>query len=713
MLRNFTAVDIVRSVEASLLLSLVLFIPGYVVGWLSNVFNFRDRPLAAQLTLSTPLAVAVVPVLIFLLGGNQKVLWTLLAASWLGFAFLIRSVWQRGSQIRQPRVPGVVWIGGTLILSWAFVAIASLVDLQFKGLLYFSTTAYDYSTRTEFTAAAARSIPPLNPFFAGTPPMLLRYHYFWMLVCSLATRLGNVDSRQAMYGGTVWAGIALMSLIGISLRFFVGDREHLARKSLIGCSLLLVTGLDILPTALVFVRSHLVTPDMEWWNEQITSWLDTLLWTPHHIMGLLACMMGLLIIRQPAGTKLQRAAAILIAGLAFASSVGLSVLATFTFALFVVFWLPLAAYRRWWDDVSGLLGAGAVGLVLALPYLRVVMGPGVDGTGGGGRFFTLAIRRFPLAIELINSTFSVTLRQNQSLLHLILFLLLPLNYFLELGFFFVVGALRIRSLRARSAQMTREEQTGWVIVGTSFLVGSFMRSTTIGSNDLGWRCFLQAQFVLLLWAALLVDEWWSSRRVSSPKVGTRRMAAFVGVLAVLGLVGTVYQASMLRMSPILQDAGLIGTEMAPWLDQDHQLGKRTYALRSVYDSLRTVLPSGAIVQYNPNATSFIPHQLYSGHGAAMGLPLCGAVFGGDVGRCLARMMPIVNLFMRPSQAASSGLDVMCREYGINAIVVDDLDPAWTDQNSWVWTRKPIFANDYARAFACGDPIVSAGLMHGQ
>jgi hypothetical protein len=440
MFWNLTAADIAGSVEATLLLSLVLFMPGYVVGWLSNVFDFRDRRFATQALLSTPLAVAVVPILIFLLGRNPKALWAVFGASWLGFAFLMRPMWRRWWRFRMRRVPRAVWIGGTFALAWAFVAIASLVDLQFTDLLYYSTTAFDYSTRTAFTAAAARTIPPINPFFAGGPAILLRYHYFWMLVCSLSTHLGKVDSREAMYGGTVWAGIALMSLVAISFRFFVNAREHLARKALIGCGLLLVTGLDILPTIYLYERYRLVNADMEWWNVQITSWVDALLWTPHHVMSVVACMVGLLVIRQPSRTKRQSAIAILIAGLAFASAAGLSILVTFTFALFVIFWVPLAAYRRWWDDVVGLLGAGAVGLIVALPYLKILTEPAVDGANRGGRFFVVAVRDFPVALNLIASTVQMS-PKNLPAPDLILLLLLPLNYFLELGFFFVVGAL--------------------------------------------------------------------------------------------------------------------------------------------------------------------------------------------------------------------------------------------------------------------------------
>jgi len=89
MLGNFTAADVVGTVEASLLLTLILFIPGYVVGWLSDAFAFRERRFALQLVLSTPLAVATSPIVVYLLGPYPKVLWTLFAASWFAFFFII------------------------------------------------------------------------------------------------------------------------------------------------------------------------------------------------------------------------------------------------------------------------------------------------------------------------------------------------------------------------------------------------------------------------------------------------------------------------------------------------------------------------------------------------------------------------------------------------------------------------------------------------
>jgi hypothetical protein len=695
VLGNFTATDVVGSVEASLLLILILFIPGYVTGWLTNAFNFRHRRLAIQSLLSTPLAVAVLPILVYGVGRYPKILWTIFGASWVGFLFLARPIWKRWKQIGISRVPRAVWIGCSFAITWAVIAIATLVDLQFKNRVYFSVPAFDYSLRTALTAAAARAIPPSNPFFASIPPVPLRYHYFWMLICSLVVRLGNVGARQAMYGGTVWAGIALMSLIAISVKFFLKVREHLARRALIGCALLLVTGLDILPTLYLYLHLHVLTPDMEWWNEQITSWVDALLWTPHHIMSLLACMVGFLLLRQPAASKLRRVTAILVAGLAFASSAGLSVLMTFTFATFVVLWLPYAVLRRWWDDVAGLLAAGTVALLLALPYLRSLLAPAVDSSAGSGRFVAPSIRAFPVPLYALASALHVPYAK----VSLLALPLLPVNYFLELGFFFLIGVLRIKSIRAGSTPMTRDEETGWMMVATSFFIGSFLRSTTLEGNDLGWRCFLMAQLVLLLWGVLLIDDWWSSGKFAL--AGKTLGLVFAGTLLTLGAIGTIYQAVMLRVYPILHDVGSVNPTTFQWLDQDRELGGRTYALRSVYDQLSITLPHKAIVQYNPYAPAYLPHLLYSGHDVAIGLPLCGAVLGGDVSGCNGRTESVAPLFEKPSLAEDASLDDVCRQYRIDVMLVDDVDPVWRQRDSWVWTRTPFLANDHVRAFKCG------------
>jgi hypothetical protein len=407
-------------------------------------------------------------------------------------------------------------------------------------------------------------------------------------------------------------------------------------------------------------------------------------------------MVGFLLLRQPAASKLQRATAILVAGFAFASSAGLSVLMTFTFATFVVLWLPYAVLRRWWDDVAGFLAAGAIALLVALPYLRSLLGPAAD-SSGGSHFVAPSIRPFPVPLYALASALHVPYAK----VSILALPLLPVNYFLELGFFFLVGVLRIKSIRAGSTPMTRNEETGWMMVATSFFIGSFMRSTTLEANDLGWRCFLMAQLVLLLWSVLLIDAWWSSERFA--QTSKNMGVVFAGTLLTLGAIGTIYQVGMLRVYPILHDIGNVNPKTFPWLDQDRELGERTYALRSVYDQLSIMLPREAIVQYNPDAPAYLPHQLYSRHDAAMGGALCGAVLGGEVYRCKDRTESVAPLFEKPSQAESASLDATCRNYRIDVMLVDDVDPVWGQRDSWVWTRTPFLANEHVRAFGCGAP----------
>jgi hypothetical protein len=94
--------------------------------------------------------------------------------------------------------------------------------------------------------------------------------------------------------------------------------------------------------------------------------------------------------------------------------------------------------------------------------------------------------------------------------------------------------------------------------------------------------------------------------------------------------------------------------------------------------------------------------LYLLRDAAVGLPLCGAVFGGDASQCRKRTEILQPLFENPTQAQGAGLDAICREYGISTMLIDDQDPVWKHHDSWAWTRTPILANDHARAFSCGD-----------
>ncbi len=79
-------------------------------------------------------------------------------------------------------------------------------------------------------------------------------------------------------------------------------------------------------------------------------------------------------------------------------------------------------------------------------------------------------------------------------------MLLPVNYFLEFGFFFAAGWLTWKEFRVKKRAATRQELAAFTMAGVSLAVCTLLKSGVIANNDLGWRGFLIAQFMLLIWA---------------------------------------------------------------------------------------------------------------------------------------------------------------------------------------------------------------------
>ena len=116
-----------------------------------------------------------------------------------------------------------------------------------------TTTAFDSSVRTEFIhAISATGIPPANPFFFPGHAQPLRYHYFWLILCSMVDVAGGafVGARHAWIGGVIWCGAGFMALVALFFRLIAyRGPETFRRRTLVGILLLGVTGLDILPNA--------------------------------------------------------------------------------------------------------------------------------------------------------------------------------------------------------------------------------------------------------------------------------------------------------------------------------------------------------------------------------------------------------------------------------------------------------------------------------
>lgn len=680
---NFTLVDTLGILKACFALAPILFAPGYLAGWSFNLFGFRQRRPVLQLALAVPLSIAISPIVSYLVARFlAPALWIFYAIAVIGCLLLLIG------QVRKAKPYAIshhIWIAFAVCGIWVAVAIGCLVDLQIRHALYSPLAAYDHSTRVAMTAAVVRHVPPSNPFFAH-PAVPLRYHYFWVLLCSLPLKVFDISARHLMYAGVVWCGIGLICTIALGLKFLVRTQTAIARKTLIGCALLGVTGLDILPTLYVAASQRTWLADMEWWNQvPITSWAASLLWVPHHVAALIACVVGFVLLRHDAVTTPKPIVPVLIAGVAFASAAGMSVYVTFTFAVAAGLWLLALVASKNWNEAAIFAGVGCVAAILAIAYLVNLSGP-----ASGNGFIGLGFRPFALHLHFAQQI-GVNIQAAPAVM-LANAIALPVNYAIELGVFFMIAVLRLRQVLRRTVPATPDEIAAWTLVMASFLIGTFLQSQTIATNDLGIRCFLPAQFVLLLWAAIFIDDTWFA--TAGGKTATRRtVVPALALLLVLGVCGTLYELFMVRMSPVLYDRwGVAGLD---WMDPDSQLGKRTYALRSVYESLNAQLPSSAVIQYNPATRNYVVDALYSFHDAAAGGMDCGAAFGGDPELCKQRVRRLVSVFQNREDVERA-----CRDYGIDVFVAKDTDPGWRDRSSWIWNQAPMLGNDYVRAFRC-------------
>jgi hypothetical protein len=683
----FALPDVVAILAAFGLFSLLTVLPGYALGWWLDVARFRQRTLRFRLAMSVPLAIALGPVLSFLLG-----LWLSLSAVWVMYAMLcagalVLTVRERKTLVRE-RLAGVGLVLGLMLL-WIAVAVLMLGDIQIGGRVYFPVSAFDYAVRSAFTASiAAWGLPAQSPFFFPGHAVALRYHYYWLILCALVSQAGGplVSARQAVIAGTLWSGIGLICLVPLYLRLLSARAAaDIARRSAIGIALLGVTGLDILPALLMIAlyRRGLVggmSPSVEWWNNQVDGWLYTMLWEPHYVASLVACLAGFLILweapRAP-GTPRKIVAGIA-AGLAFATAAGSGIYVAFVFAIFLAVWAAITIAKKWYGETALLAVAGVTAIVSSLPFLAGLRAPGV-----GGSFAVFTVRSFDLA-QLLLIRLGLD-RPWQIVLANAVFL--PVNYFLELGFFLAAGILVLRTFRAQRRSPTRQEWAAFAMATTSILVCTFLKSSVITNNDLGWRGFLIAQFILLLWAADLLAE--------PPAMPRGDWAVLMAMLA-LGAAGAIYDLAIGRFYPMLSDA-----QVAPkidWMAQDEKLGRRTLANREAYQWLRAHSPPRAIIQNNPDVvTQDTFYGIYADRRTLAEDAACATAFGGDPRECPPLVGRLNGLFAGRGQES---LESVCRSLPIDVVVAKDADPAWNERNSWAWSHAPLFANDFVRLFGC-------------
>ena len=305
---------------------------------------------------------------------------------------------------------------------------------------------------------------------------------------------------------------------------------------MIGITLIAVTGLDIVPTVYEFFRAHRITADMEWWDPvQITSWTDALIWVPHHVMALVACLIGFLALwnvrmvgENPYPKQTRRLPSGIFAAFAFAAAAGLSVYVTFAFAIFLLIWGFRLLAKRVYQDSFLYLGTACCTILFSIPYLHDLLahpatgtavgamatgavaagaaaaGAGATATGISGGPFALGLRVLP------NFLSTPVFLQERAILPSSIAGSVRGGHCLHPGIWSVrcdrLGSILAGPEKTKS-RLGEAEIASWFMLAVGMFVITFARSAVITSNDLAFRSAMIVQFVLLLWAAEFFDRW--------------------------------------------------------------------------------------------------------------------------------------------------------------------------------------------------------------
>jgi hypothetical protein len=719
----------------------VLLAPGYLLGWAVDLFEFRGWALRERLAWSVALSFAVTPLAAAMLGKYVTLnavcgVAGLCGLGWLGL--IARDPWARRVGMRWHPRRGWVW-GPGIAAAWAVFCFAELADIGVGSKLFLSVTIYDHALRTSFVDAVLRTgVPPANPLYwpghTGWAPM--RYYYFWYVLTAAAARLGQTTARQALIASVVWAGFGLAALVDLYCRYFLGDPlsqesvlstgggvsaaaaerpatvpppKMVAGRTLLALALLAVTGLDVIPAIVKALARMPADADMEWWSQaQVASWMDSVLWVPHHVAGLVACLLGFLLVwksKQQHGAGRWGCAGI--AGVGFASAFGLSTWVAVTFAMVMVVWL---VWGLGWEQHSRerlpvLIAAGAVAVLLLQPYIRelrsevsgaeTVAAHGADAAADAGRLLRFGVRHIidPGVLSAVPGFARLAQthpRLEDALAGLVL--LLP-GYIAELGFYGVIVVAALWAGRRR--HLDEAERTALLLTLATLGLATFLRSAVVANNDFGTRSMLVAQFFLLL----LAVRWFEGGLGGfGAQASAKRLCFAMLAMLWIGVAGTAYQAVLLRVYlPVEERLG--NPELAGFAE-------RAMAWHMGFAEMDRRIPKDAVIQFNtaqPNDFFNYVQILFAGRQMANALPVCAAAFGGDPANCGGLMQGIAVLYQPgldrvPDRMAGV---VECERFMLDDLVATRWDAIWADHTSWVWGLPAVVDTGDVRVLECG------------
>jgi hypothetical protein len=574
-----------------------------------------------------------------------------------------------------------------------------LIDGTAGGKLFYSVVMADQSYRICFTDAVLRTgVPPANPLYFSGAPAVMRYYYFWYVLCAAVVKIAHVSARQSFIASSIWAGFGLVVTVQLLTTHFYrwGRKQRWIAIGLLG-----VMGADIIPSLGNAIGQPHINGDIEWWSvDPLDAWPDSLLWVPHHVASVLCCLLAFLFLWRTleTSTRRTRLTAIAFAAIACASSFGLSVFVAFGFALMMLTWLIWLFLKKHPDRHSLLRHTALLTLLCAVvvsPFLyelsRSLSQP-VSATAPAeppSHLFHLSVR--PMidsglltglpAFTFLNQSHPLLLDQGIRLL-----LFLP-GLAMELGLYGAALVLVLRSRRRREPALPNPARDASICFAVSGLILTcFISSSVISNNDFGYRAVMLPQFFLLLLTADLLGSWWLPDAVPlAPPSPTNRRLIY-GLLG-LGVAGTIYGSVLLRAwLPIVSAQPQSRFALAP---------ADAFQIREATDALNRVAPADAVVAFRPidpepdkdgavmTANEYyqralvmdIRRQMLNAEGK------CAVHFGGNASVCPAIQNETARLYGQPAQSAQDA-QRFCHLFGVHYLIVSHRDPNWIATTGW-------------------------------
>jgi len=700
---NFFLQDVVGITLAFLLFSLIFVFPGYVIGWIFNLFEQRTKPLMAQLAAGIFISAAVVPALLFLV-------YRLVSAKFgigILFAFAIAALYifftqnkTSGKSVVSSVEKGYQKSVLGLILLWVLFSVFVSADFQIGKRLYFSNNSYDMLTRVSVVDAMTRTgVPPVNPsYYPGQEVRLNFLYYFWYILASAVDMLGGslVSAFHAMIASISWCGIALFAAVSTYMQVRAPS-ENSWKKTFIGIQLFAISGLDCVIIIIAAVKEGYlpVSGGIEGWNMPIMSWLNAVTWVPHHVVAGVACIFALLILLSGKNKSFaDKILTSIMIGLAFASAFGLSVWVLFVFAIFWAVWAVISFAQKKYTSLWVMVLSGVFALIFVSPFLAG-LAPGTSSatTHGGALPVALYIRPFMASVVLPEGTPLIVLGIAN-------FIMLPLNYLFELGFFFIMAAVWIQEFYSRNKNSSPIFKAELVLAVVTTAVLSFLYSTLISINDLGIRGWLPLQIVLIVWSVDVITLFLSEKKWIIPKIfrafdKPKSLGLVLGATLTLGLITSGLEAVSLRMWAMLIDMNV--TKFPNPISLDNHLGERTYYARLAYTYINENTLPETVVQNNPLDQFDRPSGLY---GSRQMVISDRTIYGVSLAVYEKLAQDVGSIFIRKS-ATWENIDVKCDQYKIDILVFKDTDKVWESLPDLKTVRLPIYENPYYALYACG------------